>query len=106
QQRIETDHRPRMRERWDSAVLSYERYRFKWIEPDARDVGRRVLGDERVECFVVGWDVSLLEERLREVWAPERSALRDLKNARQLHGVTEDVQLFDHELDPLAAVLA
>src|SRR5256885_3364337 len=106
QQRIETDHRPGMRERWDPAVLPHKRYGFKGIEPDARDIGRRVLGDKRVECIVVAWDVALLEERLREVWAAERSTLCDLKNACELHRVAEGVQLLDHELDPLAAVLA
>ena len=34
----------------------------------------------------------------------ERSALRDLENACEVHGVVERVQLFDHELDAPATV--
>jgi hypothetical protein len=50
--------------------------------------------------------VAGLEERLREMWPSQRSTLRDLSHALERHGVPELVEVLDHPLDAVRAVLA
>src|SRR5438046_6894892 len=95
-----------MRERGHAAVLSHERHGLDGTEPDARDVRGRVLREKRVERRVVAFDVALLEQRLREMGPPERTTLRDLEDAHEVHGIAQRVQVPDHELYATSAVLA
>jgi len=104
QQLVEPDHGPGMSERGNPAVRSHERHGVERGQADARDVRRRILRDKGVEGLVITLHVALLEERLRQVRASERSALRDLENACEIHGVAEHVQLFDHEFDAPATL--
>src|SRR2546430_17459708 len=95
-----------MGERGNPAVRSHERHGVERGQADARDLRRRILRDKGVEGLVITLHVALLEERLRQVRASERSALRDLEYACAIHRAAEPVQLFDHELAAPATLAA
>src|SRR5438128_9413297 len=105
EQVLKGENRAGMRERRHPAVIADQRDRFERRQTDPRDVGGRILRDDRRESLVVAPHVALFAERLREVGAPEGAALSDLEDTLERDRVAEAIQLLDHELDAPATVL-